>query len=73
MKQITLGSLFDGVAGFPLAGSRNGITPKWASEIEPFPIAVTKARFPDMKHVGSVTEINVPQFLNAEEPIAVTR
>ena len=58
MRKITLGSLFDGVAGFPLAGSRNGITPKWASEIEPFPIAVTKARFPDMKHVGSVKEIN---------------
>ena len=57
MKQITLGSLFDGVAGFPLAGSRNGITPKWASEIEPFPIAVTKNHFHGMKHVGSVTEI----------------
>lgn len=57
MKQIKLGSLFDGVAGFPLAGVRNGITPKWASEIEPYPIAVTKNHFPGMKHVGSVTEI----------------
>ena len=57
MNEITLGSLFDGIGGFPLAGVRNGITPKWASEIEFFPIAVTKARFPDMKHVGSVTEI----------------
>ena len=48
---ITLGSLFDGIGGFPLAGIRNGIIPVWASEIEPFPIAVTKIRFPEMKHV----------------------
>ena len=33
---IAIGSLFDGIAGFPLAGSRLGITAKWASEIEPF-------------------------------------
>lgn len=41
----TLGSLFDGSGGFPLAGVRNGITPVWASEIEPYPIAVTRSRF----------------------------
>ena len=57
MRELTLGSLFDGVAGFPLAGIRNGIAPKWASEIEPYPIAVTKNHFPSMKHVGSVTDI----------------
>lgn len=39
---VTLGSLFDGIGGFPLAGLRHGVTPLWASEIEPFPIAVTK-------------------------------
>ena len=54
---MKLGSLFDGSGGFPLAGAICGIEPVWSSEIEPFPIAVTKARFPDMKHVGSVTEI----------------
>lgn len=54
----TLGSLFDGSGGFPLAGSLCGIEPKWAAEIEPYPIAVTRSRFPDMKHLGSVTEIN---------------
>lgn len=41
----TLGSLFDGSGGFPLAGVLNGITPVWASEVEPYPIAVTKSRF----------------------------
>ena len=58
MKELTLGSLFDGSGGFPLAGALNGITPIWASEIEPYPIAVTRSRFPNMKHLGSVTEIN---------------
>ena len=31
---ITLGSLFDGIGVFPLAASRHGITPVWASEIK---------------------------------------
>ena len=55
---MKLGSLFDGSGGFPLAGVLNGITPVWASEIEPYPIAVTSARLPSMKHLGSITEIN---------------
>lgn len=37
MSELTLGSLFDGSGGFPLGGILNGITPLWASEIEPFP------------------------------------
>ena len=55
---ITLGSLFDGSGGFPLAGSLCGIVPMWASEIEPYPIAVTKSRFPNMKHLGDISRIN---------------
>ena len=55
---VTLGSLFDGSGGFPLAGTLNGITPIWASEIEPYPIAVTRSRFPQMRHLGNVTEIH---------------
>ena len=48
MKNIlTLGSLFDGSGGFSLGGLLSGITPVWASEIEPFPIRVTTKRFPD--------------------------
>ena len=43
----TMGSLFDGIGGFPLVYSRAGCEPIWASEIEEFCIAVTKRRFPD--------------------------
>ena len=43
----TMGSLFDGIGGFPLVFSRNGCEPIWASEIEEFPIAVTKKHFPE--------------------------
>ena len=53
-----MGSLFDGIGGFPLAGIHNGVTPLWASEIEPFPIEVTKIRFPDMVHVGDITKLD---------------
>ena len=54
----TLLSLFDGSGGFPLAGSLCGITPVAASEVEPYPIAVTKSRFPNMKHLGDISKIN---------------
>jgi DNA (cytosine-5)-methyltransferase 1 len=53
-----MGSLFDGIGGFPLAAIHSGITPVWASEIEDFPIEVTKLRFPDMVHVGDITKLN---------------
>lgn len=43
----TMASLFDGIGGFPLVYSRAGCEPVWASEIEEFPIAVTKVRFPE--------------------------
>ena len=55
-KVITMGSLFDGIGGFPLAAVRCGVQPLWASEIEPFPIAVTRMRFPQMRHVGDITK-----------------
>ncbi len=55
---MTLGSLFDGAGGFPLAGTMAGITPVWASEIELFPIRVTTRRFPGMKHIGNITEVD---------------
>ena len=55
---MKLGSLFDGSGGFPLAGALNGFTPVWASEIEPYPLRVTAARFPNMKQLGDVTKID---------------
>ena len=54
-KTLTLGSLFDGSGGFPLGGLFAGITPVWASEIEPFPIRVTTKRLPFMKHYGDIS------------------
>jgi len=56
--ELTLGSLFDGISGFPLAGARLGIKTLWGSEIEPFPIKVSEIRFPDMKQLGDITKIN---------------
>ena len=55
---MTMGSLFAGIGGFPLAAIRNGITPLWASEIEAFPIEVTKIRFSEMLHVGDITKLD---------------
>jgi DNA (cytosine-5)-methyltransferase 1 len=57
-RGMTLGSLFDGSGGFPLGGLISGITPVWASEIEPFPIRVTTKRMPFMKHYGDVSKLN---------------
>ena len=55
---LTLGSLFDGSGGFPLGGLISGITPLWASEIEPFPIRVTTKRLPFMKHYGDISQMD---------------
>ena len=57
-NELTLGSLFDGSGGFPLAGILAGVTPVWASEIEPFAVRVTTARIPQMKHYGDVSKIH---------------
>jgi DNA (cytosine-5)-methyltransferase 1 len=45
----TLGSLFDGSGGFPIAGLIHGIKPLYSCEVEPYPVAVTKARFNQIK------------------------
>ena len=55
---MRLGSLFDGSGGFPLSGCLMGVEPIWAAEVEPYPIAVTKSRFHNMKHLGSVTNVH---------------
>lgn len=59
---ITLGSLFDGIGVFPLAASRNGITPVWASEIEKAPVSITRRHFPGMEHLGDITKLNGGQI-----------
>jgi len=58
MNNLTLGSLFDGSGGFPLGGLISGVTPVWASEIEPFPIRVTTKRLPFMKHYGDISRMD---------------
>ena len=57
-KELTLGSLFDGSGGFPLAAIFCGIKPIWASEVEPFPIRVTQKNLPQVKHLGDIKEID---------------
>ena len=57
MKKITLGSLFDGIGGFPLVASKCGIETLWASEIEESPISITKRHFPNIQHLGDITNI----------------
>lgn len=59
-EKAALGSLFDGIGGFPkcwedVHGAGKAL---WASEIEEFPIAVTKTRFPGMEHLGDITKLN---------------
>lgn len=57
-ENLTLGSLFDGSGGFPLGGLLCGITPMWASEVEPFAMRVTTKRLPQVKHLGDVSKIH---------------
>lgn len=58
MRKITMGSLFDGIGGWQLAAKRAGILPLWSSEIEPFPAAVTRIRFPATVQLGDVNKID---------------
>jgi len=55
---MTLGSLFDGSGGFTFGAVLAGITPIWASEVEPFPIRVTTKRLPSVKHLGDIHRIH---------------
>ncbi len=43
---------------FPLAARRQGIVPLWASEIEKAPVSITKRHFPDMAHLGDITQLH---------------
>lgn len=55
---LTLGSLFDGIGGWLLAAERAGIEPIWASEMDPFPQAVTNYHFPNVKQLGDITKLD---------------
>ena len=57
-NQLTLGSLFDGIGGWQIAAVRNGVKPIWSSEIEEYPMEVTKYHFPDTIQLGDITKID---------------
>ena len=57
-EEMTLGSLFDGIAGFPLAARRQGIKTVWVSEIEPDCIDIAKRHFPEALQLGDITQID---------------
>ena len=56
-KTLTLGSLFDGIGGFPYAASFYGIRALWASEILPDAVSITMRHFPEMKHLGDILSL----------------
>ena len=56
--ETTLGSLFDGIGGFPYAGLFYGIRPLWASEILPQAVSLTQRHLPRMEHVGDITQLD---------------
>lgn len=66
IQELTMGSLFSGSGGFELASAIFGIEPRWASEIEPLPMLITKKHFPDMPHHGDI------HYMNGSKVEAVT-
>ncbi|WP_298594795.1 DNA cytosine methyltransferase [uncultured Mitsuokella sp.] len=50
-----------------MAACHAGVTPVWASEIEPFPCSVTARHFPDVKQLGDITQINPDEI----EPVDI--
>ena len=58
MRELTLGSLFDGLGGWLLAAKENGIRPIWSSEIDDFPMAVSKYHFPEVQQLGDITKLD---------------
>ena len=66
-ENVKLGSLFDGSGTMPLAAEMCGARAVWASEVEPYPIAVTKTHLPYMKHLGDIRHISGAEL----EPVDV--
>ena len=58
MRELTLGSLFDGLGGWLLAAKENDIRPIWSSEIDDFPMAVSKYHFPKVQQLGDITKLD---------------
>lgn len=71
--KLNLVSLFDGIGGFPLAycnvtNQQPETFRYWASEIEPWPIQVTRTRFPRVQELGDVTKIDADKLRKELNP-----
>ena len=53
-----MGSLFNGISGWILAGERYGVKTLWESEVDKFCEAVTAHHFPEVKQLGDITKID---------------
>ena len=62
IRQLTLGSLFNGIGGWIIAAERNGIKTIWESEVNAFCEALMKVRFPDVIQLGDVTKIDATKI-----------
>ena len=73
-RVATLGSLFDGIGGFPYCWEKhNGVgTALWASEIEEFPIAVTKVHFPEVDVETCEWWADYCKAVEQEKPVEIT-
>jgi len=58
MHSATLGSLFDGIGGFPFAGCEVGMVPMWSSEIDKVCMSITARWFPSVMQVGDITRLS---------------
>ena len=61
---MTLGSLFDGISGFPLAASWCGIETKWISEIDEYCLKVSKKNFPNARQYRDIRELSNPEYVD---------
>ena len=62
IRQLTLGSLFNGIGGWIIAAERNGVKTIWESEVNAFCEALMKVRFPDVIQLGDVTKIDATKI-----------
>lgn len=59
---LTIGSLFNGISGWILAGQKYGVETLWESEVDKFCEAVTKHHFPDVVQLGDITKLDGAQL-----------
>lgn len=62
MSELTLGSLFDGLGGWLIAATRNGVKPIWKCEWDSNPASVAHKHFPDVKQYGDIRDIDVNEI-----------